>query len=98
MSCLLSSVLVRILEPELLQFSAPITASAFNIFLKINKGIILAYQAPDRDCVYTATDVLFKSTCEKPLHIEIKVEAELEGACIREGSVKQRIAFWRGLI
>lgn len=80
-----------------MQFSAPITASAFNIFFKSNKRIILGYQAPDRDCLYTTTD-LFKSTCENLLCIEIKVEEELEGACIREGSVKQRIAFWRGLI
>lgn len=76
MSSLLSSVLVRILEPEHLQFSAPITASAFNIFLKSNKRIVLVYQAPDRDCLYTTTD-LFKSTCENPLCIEIKVEEEL---------------------
>lgn len=70
-----------------------INASAFNIFLKSSKGIVLAHQAPDRDCLYTATDVLFKSTCEKPLCIEIKVEVELEGAGIKEDSVKQRIAF-----
>lgn len=40
------------------------------------------------DCLYIATDVLFKSTCEKPLCIEIKVEEELEGACIKEGLAK----------
>lgn len=46
------------------------------------------------DCLYTATDVLFKSTCEKPPCIKIKVEEELEGACIREGLSRQGVAFW----
>lgn len=79
MSCLLSNVLVRILGPEHLQFSASLQLLLLIFFFFLsNKGIVLAYQAPDRDCLYTATDVLFKSTCEKPLCIEKKAEEELE--------------------
>ena len=71
-----------------------IRAAAFNIFLKSNEGVVPVYQAPDVDCLYTATDDLFKSMCEKPPWIKIKVEEELEGACIREGLAKEEVVFW----
>lgn len=69
-----------------------IRAAAFNIFLK-SKEFWSTRQAPDEGCLYTAMDLLFKNTCEKPPCIKIKVEEELEGDCVKQKLAKQGVVF-----